>query len=88
MKKPIQNIAYGSNTEKSPERAIVTLIKAVEETARGRNHINGYSLYVMANLLRGHHNFDDYVTCYNDTKKQQVNELFERIAENLKKRIS
>jgi len=45
-------------------------------------------LYVMANLLRGHHNFDDYVTCYNDTKKQQVNELFERIAENLKKRIS
>lgn len=73
----------GSNAEKSPERAIVTLIKAVEETAGERNHNNGYSLDVMANFFREHHNFDDYVTCYNDTERQQVNELFARIAESL-----
>lgn len=73
----------GRNTEKSPVRAIVTLIKAVEETAGERNHANGYSLDVMANFFREHHNFDDYVTCYNDTERQQVNELFERIAESL-----
>ena len=73
----------GRNPEKSPVRAIVTLIKAVEETAGERNHANGYSLDVMANFFREHHNFDDYVTCYNDTERQQVNELFERIAESL-----
>lgn len=73
----------GSNADKSPKRAIVTLIKAVEETAGERNHTNGYSLDVMANFFRKHHNFDDYVTCYNDTERQQVNELFERIAESL-----
>lgn len=73
----------GSNAGKSPERAIVTLIKAVEETAGARNHNIGYSLDVMANFFREHHNFDDYVICYNDTERQQVNELFERIAESL-----
>ena len=87
MKTNLQKVANRSRNEsnagKSPERAIVTLIKAVEETAGARNHNNGYSLDVMANFFREHHNFDDYVTCYNDTERQQVNELFERIAESL-----
>jgi len=87
MKKSIKKVddrsRNGSNTEKTPQRAIVTLIKAVEETAGERNHINGYSLDKLANALRTRKDFDDYVICYNDTERQQVNELFERIAESL-----
>jgi hypothetical protein len=87
MKKLIEKVddrsRNGSNAEKSPKRAIVTLIKAVEETAGARNHINGYSLDKLANALQTRKDFDDYVICYNDTERQQVNELFERIADSL-----
>ena len=73
----------GSNAENPSKREMVTLIKAVEETAGERNHINGYSLDVLANSFKKHHELSECINCSDEIEKHQVDELFARVADCL-----
>jgi hypothetical protein len=73
----------GSNAENSPKREIVTLMKAVEKTAGVPNHVNGYSIDVLANFFRKNYDFAEFIICYNDDEIMQVNQLFERVTDCL-----
>jgi len=73
----------GSNAENSSDRENVTLIKAVEKTAGKRNHDNGYSLDVLANAFKKHHELSECVKCSDEIEQHQVDELFARVADCL-----
>lgn len=73
----------GSNAENSSDRENVTLIKAVEKTAGKRNHDNGYSLDVLANAFKKHHELSECVKYSDEIEQHQVDELFARVADCL-----
>lgn len=73
----------GSNAGNPSDGENVTLIKAVEKTAGKRNHDNGYSLDVLANAFKKHHELSECVKCSDEIEQHHVDELFARVADCL-----
>ena len=73
----------GSNAGNPSDGENVTLIKAVEKTAGKRNHDNGYSLDVLANAFKKHHELSECVKYSDEIEQHQVDELFARVADCL-----
>ncbi len=57
------------------------LIKAVNNTADERNHLQGYSLDILANFFRKNYDFAKFVYPTNDYERIQVNESFDKVTD-------